>query len=238
MASGTAWWQSWSPPAATSADDVDTVGVDETAFLAATTLSGTRFATGIVALNGRARLLGVVEGRSGTVLCAWVSGRPQVWRDGVQVAALDPFRGYATALRTSLPNATRVLDAFHVVRLGLDAVDQVRRRVQQQTLGNRGHTHDPLFRIRRLLRHGYEHHTVTSWNRMIAGLEAGDVEQQLQRAWIALQIASLSDRWGAGHTHRPSRSRSARSLAGHRGGRARPSRLGRQNRGCAETGLQ
>ncbi|MGH3337880.1 MAG: hypothetical protein ACRDPL_03475 [Propionibacteriaceae bacterium] len=69
--------------------------MDETAFLAATTLSGTRFATGIVALNGRARLLDVVEGRSGTVLCAWVSGRPQVWRDGVQVAALDPFRGYA-----------------------------------------------------------------------------------------------------------------------------------------------
>jgi transposase len=109
-------------------------------------------------------------------------------------AASPPFRGYATALRTSLPNATRVLDAFHVVRLGLDAVDQVRRRVQQQTLGHRGHTHDPLFRIRRLLRRGYEHHTVTSWNRTIAGLEAGDVEQQLQRAWIALQIASLSDR--------------------------------------------
>jgi transposase len=50
------------------------------------------------------------------------------------VAALDPFRGYATALRTSLPKATRVLDAFHVVRLGLDALDQVRRRVQREEL--------------------------------------------------------------------------------------------------------
>jgi transposase len=99
--------------------------VDETAFLAATPLSGTRFATGIVALNGRARLLDVVEGRSGTALCAWVSGRSQAWRDGIRVAALDPFRGYATALRTTLPNATRVLDAFHVVRLGFDALDQV-----------------------------------------------------------------------------------------------------------------
>jgi hypothetical protein len=47
-------------------DDVDTVGPDETAFLAATALAGTRFATGIVALNGRARLLDVVEGRSAT----------------------------------------------------------------------------------------------------------------------------------------------------------------------------
>jgi transposase len=172
-------------------EHVETVGVDETAFLAATPLSGTRFATGIVALNGRARLLDVVEGRSGTALCAWVSGRSQAWRDGVRVAALDPFRGYATALRTTLPNATRVLDAFHVVRLGFDALDQVRRRVQQQTLGHRGHRNDPLFRIRRLLRRGYEHHTANSWNRMLAGLEAGDLDGQVQRAWIAAQELRL-----------------------------------------------
>jgi transposase len=76
-------------------DGVDTVGVDETAFLAATPLAGTRFATGIVALGGRARLLDVVEGRSATALCAWVFGRSQAWRDGIRVAALDPFRGYA-----------------------------------------------------------------------------------------------------------------------------------------------
>jgi len=30
---------------------------------------------------------------------------------------LDPFRGYATALSTSLPGTVRVLDAFHVTRL-------------------------------------------------------------------------------------------------------------------------
>jgi transposase len=77
-------------------EHVETVGVDETAFLAATALSGTRFATGIVALNGRARLLDVVEGRSGTALCAWVSGRSQAWRDGIRVAALDPFRWVST----------------------------------------------------------------------------------------------------------------------------------------------
>jgi transposase len=172
-------------------EHVDTVGVDETAFLAATPLSGTRFATGIVALNGRPRLLDVVEGRSGTALCGWVSGRDQAWRDGVRVAALDPFRGYATALRTTLPNATRVLDAFHVVRLGLIALEEVRRRVQQDTLGHRGRRDDPLFRIRRVLRRGYEHHTDRSWARLLAGLEAGDVDQQIGRAWIAAQELRL-----------------------------------------------
>jgi transposase len=172
-------------------DGVQTLGVDETAFLSATPTAGTTFATGIVALNGRPRLLDVVEGRSGTSLQDWVSGRDQAWRDRISVAALDPFRGYATALRTGLPQATLVLDAFHVVRLGLDAVDQVRRRVQQETLGHRGHAGDPLFRIRRLLRRGHEHHSARSWARMLAGLAAGDADQQVGRAWIAAQELRL-----------------------------------------------
>jgi transposase len=170
---------------------VCTLGVDETAFLAATATSSTVFATGIVALNGRARLLDVVEGRSGKALCDWVSARDQAWRDRIGVAALDPFRGYATALRTTLPAATRVLDAFHVIRLGLDALDQVRRRVQQETLGHRGHAGDPLFGIRRLLRRGHEHHTENSWARMLTGLAAGDVNEQVGRAWIAVQELRL-----------------------------------------------
>jgi transposase len=170
---------------------VHTLGVDETAFLAATPTSGTAFATGIVALNGRPRLLDVVPGRSANALSAWVSGQSPDWRDAVTVAALDPFVGYATALRTSLPGAVRVLDAFHVVRLGFDAMDQVRRRVQQETTGHRGRRDDPLYRIRRVLRRGFDHHTQRSWQRLLAGLDAGDVDQQIGRAWIAAQELRL-----------------------------------------------
>ena len=72
--------------------------------------------------------------------------------DGVEHAALDPFRGYANAIRDELPDAVAVLDAFHVVRLGTQVVDEVRRRVQQDTLGRRGHKDDPLYKIRGLLR--------------------------------------------------------------------------------------
>jgi transposase len=50
----------------------------------------------------------------------------------VTTASLDPFRGYATALRMHLPDAVRVLDPFHVVRLAIACVDDVRRRVQQE----------------------------------------------------------------------------------------------------------
>ena len=50
------------------------------------------------------------------------------------MVALAPFRRYATALRTSLPHATRALDASHVTRLRFrrhlddDDVDPERRR--------------------------------------------------------------------------------------------------------------
>jgi transposase len=81
---------------------VSAVGVDETAFLAATATHATEFVTGIVDLTGHphraARLLDVVEGRSGTALSDWVSARDRDWRDRIELAALDPFRGYATGL--------------------------------------------------------------------------------------------------------------------------------------------
>ena len=74
-------------------------------------------------------------------------------------AALDPSRGDANALRDSLSDAVQVLDAVHVVKLGTAVVNEVRRRVQQEQLGHRGHQDDPLYKIRGLLRHGAEHLT-------------------------------------------------------------------------------
>jgi transposase len=171
-------------------DAVTALGVDETAFLAANGKHHTEFVTGMVDVTG-SRLLDVVRGRSGTVLCQWISAQPQPWRDGITVAALDPFRGYATALRTSLPHAIRVLDAFHVTRLGFAAVDDVRRRVQQQDLGHRGRKGDPLYSIRRVLRRGHEHLTDVAWDRLLTGLDVGDVDGQVGAAWIAAQDLRL-----------------------------------------------
>jgi len=104
----------------------------------------------------------------------------------------DPFHGYATALRTSLPGATRVLDAFHVTRLGFAAVDDVRRRVQQESTGHRGRREDPLFTIRRLLRRGADNLSDRAWVRLLAGLDAGDTDdEQIGRTWIAAQDLRL-----------------------------------------------
>ena len=170
-------------------DNVTGLGVDEHVWQRARRTRRTQFATGIVDLTrGRPpRLLDVVPGRTGKVYANWIADREQDWRDAITVAALDPFRGYATALRTELPQATRVLDAFHVVRLGNHAVDEVRRRVQQQTLGRRGHQHDPLFQVRHLLRRGAEHLTHTARARLNAALHAGDPDWEVTLAWHCAQ---------------------------------------------------
>jgi len=168
---------------------VTAVGVDETAFLRANATHSITFATGIADLSaGRpARLLDVVEGRSGSVLAGWLADQPAAWLAAVATASLDPFRGYATALSCQLPNAVRVLDPFHVVRLGLACVDDVRRRVQQDTTGHRGRRRDPLYGIRRVLRRRRDRLSVKATARLQAGLIAGDPDGEVTLAWTVAQ---------------------------------------------------
>jgi transposase len=134
-----------------------------------------------------ARLLDVVPGRSGTAYAAWLQAQPDSFVAAVQTAALDPFRGYANAIRDQLPDAVAVLDAFHVVRLGTQVLDEVRRRVQQHTLGHRGYKHDPLYKIRGLLRHGAEHLSPRQIIRLDTALAAGDPTWEVTIAWQCYQ---------------------------------------------------
>lgn len=91
-----------------------------------------------------ARLLDLVPGRSGKAYSDWLEERGDDFKNGVEVATLDPFHGYKNAIDDQLEDATAVLDAFHVVKLGTAAVDEVRRRVQQEIHGHRGRKNNPL----------------------------------------------------------------------------------------------
>ncbi len=170
-------------------DGVTAIGVDEHAWQRARPGQPTRYATAIVDLTpGRpARLLDVVENRSGAALRSWLAARPDAWKAQISTAALDPFRGYASALADQLPAATRVLDPFHVCKLALDTLDEVRRRVQQHTLGRRGHRDDPLYRARRLLRRRADRLTDRAWARLSARLDAGDPNGEVTAAWSIAQ---------------------------------------------------
>jgi transposase len=70
-----------------------------------------------------------------------------------------------------------------VVRLGTQVVDEVRRRVQQDTLGRRGHKHDPLYQIRGLLRLGVEHLTEKQQAKISRCLNAGDSTAEVNLTW-------------------------------------------------------
>ena len=65
---------------------------------------------------------------------------------------MDGFAGYKTAATEMVPDAVTVMDPFHVVALAGAKLDLIRQRIQQQTLGRRGHTGDPLYGIRRIPR--------------------------------------------------------------------------------------
>jgi transposase len=196
---GVDWHTVWDAIAPLLADDpnrlagIDTLGVDEHIWHHQPRPGkGPKELTGIVDLtrrNGRpkARLLDLVPGRSGKAYADWLSTRGEPFTTAVGVATLDPFRGYSNAIRDELEDATAVLDAFHVVKLGLTAMEETRRRVQQEQLGHRGHKHDPLYKIRSTLRAGVERLTNRQLERIETGLQAGDPDLEVTVAWRCYQ---------------------------------------------------
>lgn len=134
-----------------------------------------------------ARLLDLVPGRSKKAYADWLAERGDDFRNGIGVAALDPFGGYKAAIDDQLADATAVLDAFHVVKLGTQVVDEVRRRVQQATLGHRGRKGDPLHGIATILRAGAENLTDKQLNRLTAAIEADERHVEVYVAWRCAQ---------------------------------------------------
>jgi transposase len=156
----------------TRLEDVTALGLDETSFLKATRLAPTRYVTGLVDLE-QGRLLDVVADRTRAAVDRWLGARTQDWLARITAVALDPWRGYASALVVPLGHATVVVDHFHAIKLANTVVDQVRRRTQQATLGHRGRKRDPLYRIRRLLLVAAEQLTSRGRVRLRAGLAGG-----------------------------------------------------------------
>jgi len=167
-------------------DGVRVLGVDEHVWRH--TRRGDRYVTVIIDLTpirdntGPARLLDMVEGRSKQAFKTWLAARPKQWRAGVEVVAMDGFTGFKTATTEELPDATAVMDPFHVIRLAGDALDQCRRRVQQDLRGHRGRATDPLYRARRTLHTGLDLLTARQKTRLET-LFAGDDHVEVETTW-------------------------------------------------------
>jgi transposase len=168
-------------------DGVATLGLDETSFLKATRVAPTRYVTGLVDLE-QGRLLDVVADRTRAAVDRWLHARTRDWLGQVTTVALDPWRGYASALVVPLGHARVVVDHFHAIKLANTVVDQVRRRTQQTTLGHRGRKRDPLYRIRKLLLTAAEQLTSRGRARLRAGLTAGDPGGEVVAAWQGKEL--------------------------------------------------
>ncbi len=168
-------------------DGVAVIGVDEHVWRH--TRHGDKFVTVIIDLTpirdgrGPARLLDMVEGRSKHAFKTWLAARPKVWRDGIEVVAMDGFTGFKTATTEELPDAVAVMDPFHVVQLAGTALDDCRRRVQQATLGHRGRAGDPLYGARRTLHTG-------------VGLITAKQQQRLETLFAADEHVEVEATWG------------------------------------------
>jgi len=98
-------------------DGVRVIGVDEHVWRH--TRRGDTYVTVIIDLtpirggSGPARLLDMIEGRSKQAFKQWLAARPQAWRSGVEVVAMDGFTGFKTATTEELPAAVAVMDPFY-----------------------------------------------------------------------------------------------------------------------------
>jgi transposase len=93
--------------------------------------------------------------------------------------------GYANTIREELRDAA-VLGAFHVVKLAGQALDEVQRRVQEATLGRRGHKDDPLCKVRGTLL-GVKHLNNRQHQRLERYLPIGVPDGEVELTWRAYQ---------------------------------------------------
>ena len=80
-----------------------------------------------------------------------------------------------------------MLYAFHIVKLAGDAPGEVRRRVQQDTLGHRGRKGDPLYQIRNLLRASHDRLTKRQQERLCAAFTADEAHISVEVAYRCAQ---------------------------------------------------
>ena len=163
---------------------VGALGLDEVLLWRRGRFRTKAWATTIVDAGG-GQLLDIVPGRTAEAPTRWLLGRPRGWLDGIRWGVLDLSGPYRAAFDAAAPHARQVADPFHVVRLANTALDEVRRRVQNQTLGHRGHKHDPLYRARKLLVAASEKITDAGRVRLRGLLEAGDPYGEVRDAWHA-----------------------------------------------------
>ena len=171
-------------------DGVRVIGVDEHVWRH--TPYGDKYVTVILDVTpvrdrrGPSRLLDMVPGRSKRVFKTWLASRPDTWRERIEIVAMDGFTGFKSAAAEELPGARAVMDPFHVVHLAGNALDECRRRIQQELHHRRGRATDPLYKARRML-HTRSCLLTPRQQHQILDLFASDYHVALEVTWSFYQ---------------------------------------------------
>ena len=166
----------------------EALGLDETLFVKTGRFRTKQWCTSIVDVAA-GRLLDIVPGRTAAEPCRWLAGRGPNWCAQIRWATLDMSGPYRATFDTMLPDAVQIADPFHVIRLANSKLDEVRRRVQNETMGHRGRKADALYKARKLLVMAEERVIDTDGRERLLGLlAAGDPKGEVKLAWHAKEM--------------------------------------------------
>lgn len=163
------------------------VGLDEVLFCRLERFRTKYWSTQIVDV-AHGQLLDVVPGRDASGPCVWFAQQDPRWLAAIRWATLDLSGPYRSVFDTMLPYAIQVADPIHLNQLANRVLDEVRRRVSNDTLGHRGHKGDPLYRARRLLTIAHERLAADRDHRLQGLLRAGDPRGEVRMAWHAKEV--------------------------------------------------
>jgi len=164
--------------------EVTALGLDETLFTRIGRWRTKQWSTSIVDVR-KGQLLDVVEGRDAAPACRWLEKQGPAWCGRIRYGTLDMSGPYRKVFDTMLPDVTQVVDPFHLVKLGGQKLDDVRRRVNQEIVGHRGRKDDPLYRARKLLVMAHERLDEHAAGKLTGLLAAGDPHGEVTTAWHA-----------------------------------------------------
>jgi transposase len=172
---------------------VTALGLDETLFKREGKWRTLRWATTVADVGGKgrpSRLVEMVEGRTAVEVSAWIDHQPDQWRNEIVWGTLDLSGPYRKVFNDSLGHVRQVADRFHVVKQANKALDECRRRVQNETCGHRGRKDDPLFRARRLLTKAHARLDEKGEAKLVGLLEAGDPRGEVRMTWHAKEATT------------------------------------------------
>jgi transposase len=78
--------------------------------------------------SGHLQLLALLPDRLKTTVVTWLKSLPTAVIERITTVCTDMWEGYVTAVQEVLPNATSVIDRFHIARHYRDGVDVLRKQ--------------------------------------------------------------------------------------------------------------